>query len=471
MKKTKIICTLGPAVDDEEKLRELIENGMDCARFNFSHGSHEEQHARMERLRRVREAMGTATAILLDTKGPEIRLKNFTNGSVVLKEGQTFVLDEKENDGDSHRIGITYAPLAESLTVGNRLLIDDGKIELEVIELEGRTITCRVVTGGTVSNHKGINVPGVDITMPYISRADRDDILFGIEEKVDFIACSFVRSAGDVLAVRRLLQDHGGEEIKLISKIENMQGYQNLDEILQVSDGIMVARGDLGVEVPFEKVPSLQKNMIARCAVEGKIAITATQMLDSMIHAARPTRAEVSDVANAIYDGTAAVMLSGETAAGAYPVEAVRAMADIARYTEVTIRNTEHTVKSRTSGVNRLVDCVCLAARQAADFLNARAIVTVSLSGRTAFHLANYRPGCPIIAMTFSEIGYHQLSLAHGVLPVTADKQDSVEALLEYAKEKAKQTGLVQAGDTVILVLGSSTTSYSVVDTLKICEL
>ncbi len=471
MRRTKIICTLGPAVDSEEKLRELMLGGMDCARFNFSHGDHREQHTRMERFRKVRDELGLPTAILLDTKGPEIRLRNFINGSAELVEDQLFVLDDSEAPGDGTRVGITCGALGESLETGARVLIDDGKIAMTVEKIEGRSITCRVLNGGAVSNHKGINVPGAEIDMPYISPADRADILFGIGEDVDFIACSFVRSLEDVLAVRRLLEENGGAGVRIISKIENMQGYRNLDGIIKVSDGIMVARGDLGVEIPFQEVPAIQKDIIARCAQAGKIAVTATQMLDSMMHAPRPTRAEVSDVANAIYDGTTVIMLSGETAAGKYPSEAVKTMAAIAEYTEGALDESKVKVKSEAFSKNRIVDGVCQAAGKAADYLGAKAIVTLTSTGRTAFLLAAYWPKCPVIALAVTEKAMRQLSLAHGVLPVRASRQESIDVLLEYAKGRAQETGLVAPGDRIVIVIGSGTTSSSAVDTIKICEL
>ncbi|MDE7299389.1 MAG: pyruvate kinase, partial [Lachnospiraceae bacterium] len=305
MRRTKIICTLGPAVDDEKMIKKLILNGMDCARFNFSHGTHEEQRERMERVRKVSGELGIPIALLLDTKGPEIRLKDFEGGSAMLKSGQTFTLDtDKETPGDATRIGLTFDKLAKSVSAGTRILIDDGKIALKVEQIKGTKVICTVINGGKVSDHKSINIPNVSIPMPYLSQVDKDDILFGIEQQVDFIAASFVRSVDDVRKLRKFLKDNGGEAIQIISKIENGEGVKNLAEIIEESDGIMVARGDLGVEIPFKKIPALQKVMINQCNEAGKIVVTATQMLESMTQNPRPTRAEVSDVANAIYDGT-----------------------------------------------------------------------------------------------------------------------------------------------------------------------
>ena len=337
MRKTKIICTMGPAVDSDEAIRSLISSGMDCARFNFSHGTHEEQKVRMERVKRLSAEMGHPIALLLDTKGPEIRLKDFEDGSAELQAGQSFTLHTSDEPGTAEGIGITYSGLSYCVSIGTRILIDDGKIAMFVERIDGTSVVCRVINGGTVSNHKSINIPNLNIPMPYISDVDRNDILFGISQDVDFIAASFTRTADDIRKLRKLLNDNGGKRIQIIAKIENTQGIENLDEILQVSDGIMVARGDMGVEIPFRELPGIQKTIINKCYLTGKHAVTATQMLESMTHNPRPTRAEVSDVANAIYDGTTAIMLSGETAAGDYPTEAVRTMADIAEAAEKNI--------------------------------------------------------------------------------------------------------------------------------------
>ena len=317
MRKTKIICTLGPAVDSDERITQIINAGMDCARLNFSHGTHEEQEVRLNRVRRIAGELNRHIPILLDTKGPEIRLKDFENGSVVVEKGSLFTFDtDKETPGTKERIGLTYDKLAKNVEVGTKILVDDGKIELKVTAIKGSKVICKVITGGKLSNHKSINIPNVEIPMPYLNDVDKSDLLFGIEHNVEYIAASFVRCADDLKKLRKFLKDNGGQDIKVISKIENGQGINNFDEILELSDGIMVARGDMGVEINFEKIPAIQKMMIEKCNREGKIVVTATQMLESMTENPRPTRAEVSDVANAIYDGTTVIMLSGESAAG-----------------------------------------------------------------------------------------------------------------------------------------------------------
>lgn len=473
MRKTKIICTQGPAVDSDEMARKLIAAGMDCARFNFSHGSHAEHKTRIDRIKRLRKEMGVCTAIMLDTKGPEIRVRDFKDGSTILAEGQEFTLDASEELGDNSRIGLTYPHLSEHVTKGAVILMDDGKLGLEVLETDTQkaSVLCRVTTGGKLSNHKSINLPGNPIPMPYISDADRSDILFGIKQGVDYIAASFARSAQDVHDLRKLLKENGGEAIQIISKIENSQGVENLEEIIAASDGIMVARGDLGVEIPFREIPALQKKMIEKCIYSGKIVVTATQMLESMTYSPRPTRAEVSDVANAIYDGTTAIMLSGESAAGKYPVEAVRTMAQIAEYTESSIDYSKEFVRdSYTLGKN-LVDTACVAACDAATYINAKAIINVTRSGRTAAFLSDFKPNCPIIALCSTERGVHQLNLRWGVMPIPSEHHDSYEALYQTAVAAALESGVVKKGDTVVVVTGSRVGEGSVSDTIRIATL
>lgn len=454
MRKTKIICTLGPAVDDEAMLKKLMKNGMNVARFNFSHGTHEEQKVRMDRVKKVREELNLPVAILLDTKGPEIRLKNFEEGKVTVEEGQTFTLSTGDFLGNKDKVALTYTKLAEGVEVGTRILIDDGKIAMNVAAIEGDDVVCTVVNGGVVSNHKSINVPNVVIPMPYISPVDKEDILFGIEQEVDYIAASFVRTADDVNRLRTLLKSHGGEKIKIISKIENIQGVNCIDEIIEASDGIMVARGDLGVEIPFKELPGIQKSMIEKCVKQGKLVVTATQMLESMTHSPRPTRAEVSDVANAIYDGTTAIMLSGESAAGDYPAEAVKTMSEIAEATEKCIE-----YKSLKTGYELprdVANAVAISACKAANTLNAKAIVAVSRSGATAEIIAHYRPECPIISAVVDSRAMRQLNLSFGVLPVQATEQHISTDLVEYAVRKATETGYVSDGDTIVIVAGTS---------------
>ncbi len=456
MRKTKIICTMGPAVDDEAKLSKVILAGMDCARFNFSHGTHEEQKIRIDRVRKVSHELNIPVAILLDTKGPEIRLKDFENGSVVLEKGQTFTLDtDKETLGDNTRIGLTYDKLARNVSEGTSILIDDGKIAMKVIDIKGTSVICKVINGGKISNHKSINLPNHSIPMPYLSDADKSDILFGIEQNVNFIAASFVRTGDDVKKLRKFLKDNGGDHIQIISKIENGEGVSNLEEIIDLSDGIMVARGDLGVEIAFEKIPAIQKRMISLCNKKGKIVVTATQMLESMTQNPRPTRAEVSDVANAIYDGTTAIMLSGESAAGAYPIEAVKTMAKIAETAEASIDYYTAFPHDHTTMEPNVVNAVCASAYSAAEYLDAAAIIVMTRSGRTARTLSSFHPPCPIIAVTIDDIGLHQLKLTWNVTPISAMELDSPDALLEHALIKARETRVVKKGDKVIAILAS----------------
>ncbi len=458
MRKTKIICTIGPASESEECLRKLILAGMDVARFNFSHGTHEEQREKFQRVLKVREELGLPVATLLDTKGPEIRLRDFEGGRVELKAGQTFVMTTEEILGTAQRASISYKNLKNDVDAGTTILIDDGLIEMTVEEVRGEEILCKVVNGGFVSNHKGVNVPGAVLSMPYISEADREDILFGIEMGYDFLAVSFVRCRDDILQVRRLLQEHGSD-MKIIAKIENMQGIQNLEEILEASDGIMVARGDMGVEIPLEEVPVLQKKMIKLANARGKHVITATQMLESMIRNPRPTRAEATDIANAIYDGTTAIMLSGESAAGLYPVESVKTMARIAESAEEDIdyRGRMSRMYAQSNNMQKKNDttaAIAYAACSTAMDLGAAAIITVTMSGFTAEAIARYKPACPVIGCTVNPRVCKQLNLLWGVSPLMLQQESSAEALFESAIEEAKKAGYVGAGDTVVVTAG-----------------
>ncbi len=455
MRKTKIICTIGPASESEEKLKELMLAGMNVARFNFSHGTHKEQLVKFNRVLHARKELGLPVATLLDTKGPEIRLRDFEGGKVELKEGQLFTLTTDEVLGTAERATITYKNLKNDIGVGTTILIDDGLIEMNVEKIEGADIVCRVVNGGFVSNHKGVNVPGAVLSMPYISQADYDDIIFGIEHGFDFIAASFARTKEDILEVRKIL-DERGSKMKIIAKIENMQGINNLEEILQVSDGIMVARGDMGVEVAMEEVPILQKKMIKMAVAQGKHVITATQMLESMIKNPRPTRAEATDIANAIYDGTTAIMLSGESAAGLYPVEAVRTMAKIAERAEQDIdyRSRMQRMQSGSAQMHDITTAISYATCSVAMDLGAAAIITVTMSGFTADMIARYKPGCPVIGCTLDEKVCRQLNLLWGVSPIMIKKEQTTDALFEEAVFKSKQAGLVKAGDTVVITAG-----------------
>ena len=455
MRKTKIICTIGPASESEEKLRELMLAGMNVARFNFSHGTHKEQLIKYNRVLKVREELHLPVATLLDTKGPEIRLRDFEGGKAELISGQTFTLTTDEIMGNSERATISYKNLKNDINIGMTILIDDGLIEMTVEEIKGNDIICHVVNGGYVSNHKGVNVPGAILSMPYISDVDREDIIFGIEHGFDFIAASFARCKEDILQVREILKKYNSN-MQIIAKIENMQGIDNLREIIEVSDGIMVARGDMGVEVAMEEVPILQKKMIKMAVEQGKHVITATQMLESMIKNPRPTRAEATDIANAIYDGTTAIMLSGESAAGLYPVEAVKTMARIAERTEQDI-NYRCRIQKQQSVSNQNMDittAISYATCTVAMDLNAAAIITVTMSGFTANMIARYKPGCQIIGCTIDEKVCRQLNLLWGVNPVLISKEHTTDELFEEAVFKSKRAGLVKTGDTVVITAG-----------------
>lgn len=453
MRKTKIICTIGPASESEERLRELMLAGMNVARFNFSHGTHEEQKAKYERVLKVRKELGLPVATMLDTKGPEIRLRDFEGGKVELKAGETFTLTTEEIMGTAQRATISYKNLKNDISVGTTLLIDDGLIELEVEKISGEDIICRVINGGFVSNHKGVNVPGAILSMPYISDADMEDILFGIKEGYELIAASFVRSKEDIYELRKILQEHGSD-MKIIAKIENMQGIENLEEILEASDGIMVARGDMGVEIPMEEVPVLQKKMIKMANAQGKHVITATQMLESMINHPRPTRAEATDIANAIYDGTTAIMLSGESAAGKYPVEAVKTMARIAEAAEKDIDYRSRMRRNDEGDKSEITNAIAYATCSAAMDLNAAAIITVTMSGYTAEAISRFKPSCPIIGCAVNERVCDQLNLLWGVNPLLIKKEENSEELFADAVTAAKEAGYVHTGDIVVITAG-----------------
>ena len=466
-RKTKIICTLGPSTEKEGVLEQLILEGMNVARFNFSHGDYEEQKARLDQLKVLRTKLKRPVAALLDTKGPEIRLRDFENGKVELEAGQTFTITTEDILGTKDRVAITYKDLANDVKVGGHILIDDGLVGMEVISIQpvkgakpddsGRQpmdIVCRVLNSGVISNKKGVNVPNVDLSMPYISEKDYNDIVFGIENDYDYIAASFVRTADDVLAIRKILREKGGENIKIISKIENMQGVKNIDEIIRVSDGIMVARGDMGVEIPLEDVPVMQKLIIKKVLDAGKVVITATQMLDSMMKHPRPTRAESTDVANAIYDGTSAIMLSGETAAGMYPVEALKTMVRIALRTEQDINYWQRLRTRHSMGNPDMTNAISHATCTMAEDLNAAAIITVTKSGRTARMVSKYRPATPIICGCLTEKVYRQAGLTWGVLPLLLEEKDNAEDLFDYAVDATEKAGFISKGDVVVLTAG-----------------
>ena len=453
MRKTKIVCTIGPESESEEKLRGLMKAGMNVARFNFSHGTHEEHKAKFGRIVKISGELGLSVATLLDTKGPEIRLRDFEGGSAQLSAGQTFILTTEEIMGNEQRAAISYKNLKNDVTPGARILIDDGKIEMEVAAVEGEEIRCTVKNGGTVSNHKGINVPDVELSMPYISEVDREDILFGIRMGFDFIAASFVRTGADILAVKKIL-DENKSPMKIIAKIESMQGIRNLEEILEVSDGIMVARGDMGVELPPEEVPVIQKKMIKMAVAAGKHVITATQMLESMIHNPRPTRAETNDVANAIYDGTTAIMLSGESAAGKYPVEAVETMARIAERTEQDIDYNGRMLRDTSRNLEDVTTAISYATCTTAMHLGAEAIITVTMSGFTAGMISRYKPGSRIIGCSVNPRVCRQMALLWGVTPMLMTKEDNTEDLFEETVMLAKRQGLIHDNNRVVLTAG-----------------
>lgn len=453
MRKTKIICTIGPASESEERLRELMLAGMNVARFNFSHGSHEEHKAKFDRVIKVSSELKLPVATLLDTKGPEIRLKDIEGGKTELVSGQKFILTTEEILGNNEKVTITYKGLKDDINVGTTILIDDGLIEMVVDEINETDIICSVVNGGPISNHKGVNIPGADLSMPYISDVDRSDIMFGCDMDFDFLAASFVRCKEDILEVRKIIEEHGSH-MKIIAKIENTQGIKNLDEILEAADGIMVARGDMGVEIPMEEVPIVQKQMIKKAEALGKHVITATQMLESMIKNPRPTRAEATDIANAIYDGTTAIMLSGESAAGLYPVEAVKTMAKIAERTEQDIDYNSRLRRRKDIDNIDTTTAISHATCTTAMDLKAAAIVTVTISGFTAGMIARYKPSCPIIACSVSPRTCRQLNLAWGVTPIWIARESTAEDLFDEAVYAAEKEGYIQKGDKVVLTAG-----------------
>ncbi len=455
MRKTKIVCTLGPSSSDETTLKNMLLAGMNVARLNFSHGTHEGHRQTLQRFRKVREELGIPAAVLLDTKGPEIRTGNFANGEEILKEGQEFILTTLPVSGTSQRVSVTYKDLPKEVKPGNLVLINDGKIVIKVEKTDDTEVRGTVIHGGKISNHKGINLPNVRLNMQYMSPQDREDILFGIQNDVDYIAASFVRSAGDVEVIRRLLEDNGGSEIKIIAKIESTQGIENFEEILEAADGIMVARGDMGVEVAYEKLPGIQKKFIRRCVQSGKIVITATQMLESMTTSPIPTRAEITDVANAVFDGTTAVMLSGETAAGKYPVEAVATMAKIAMQAEtdqpkVPSRNMIWHEMDAMDVTNAVGHAACTLAKD----INAAAIMAITKTGYTARRMSKFRPDIMIIGATPYEKTYHQLSLIWGVTPLMANYRYEIEDLFGHCARKALRAGLIKEGSNIVISAG-----------------
>ncbi len=454
MRRTKIVCTLGPSTDAPGILREMALAGMNVARFNFSHGTHDEQLRRLTALKALREELNLPIAALLDTKGPEIRLGTFKEGKIHLDEDDIFTLTTREIEGDKQKATVTYKNLYQDVSVGSRVLIDDGKIEMIVQEIKGEDIVCKVKNHGPVSNRKSINVPGVQLSLPYLSTVDKNDILFGIKQGFDIIAASFTRSARDIQDIRNFLEDNGGEHMIIIAKIENQDGVTNIEEILSASNGIMIARGDMGVEIDFAEIPIIQKRLIEHCYNSGRPAITATQMLESMMSNPRPTRAEITDVANAIYDGTSAIMLSGETAAGKYPVETVRTMATIAERTESSINYHQLFKLQHTEGKLSVAEAVSHATCTTAMDTGANAIVTVTQSGETARLLCKYRPSTPICACVTDEYVERQLSLSWGISPMMMPIASSTDELISLSVETAQKARLVHEGDLVVITAG-----------------
>ncbi len=460
MRSTKIICTMGPNTDKKTVMKSLVKNGMNVARFNFSHGDHEEQRERMNLLKNVREELDRPVAILLDTKGPEIRTGLLEGGKkVTLKEGGEFILYTEEMTGNETGCCVTYPGLAKDVKPGDRILIDDGLIELKVKQIKSGNIVCHVENGGELGERKGVNVPNVKVKLPAVTEKDIDDILFGIQQDIDFIAASFIRSAKGVKEIRKILKENHAEHISIIAKIENAEGVENIDEIIEASDGIMVARGDLGVEIPAQEVPHIQKMIIKKCNERYVPVITATQMLDSMIRNPRPTRAEVADVANAIYDGTDAVMLSGETAAGKYPIEALKMMNEIAENTEQYVDYEKYIHHRTMYEQSKISSAIGIASVRTARNIGAACIVTPTMSGKTARLISNFRPSMPIYAVTPNEMVQHKMQLYWGVIPLKGYIKDTTENIIVNAMETIKRKRLVRKGQTVVITAGDPATN------------
>lgn len=468
MRKTKIICTLGPASDSDETVRKLMLEGMNVARFNFSHGSYEEHKMRMDRVKRIRGELNLPVALLLDTKGPEIRTGSFDGGKAVLVENETVIIRKEDITGNSSEFSVTYKELPEDVRPGTRILIDDGLIGLSVIEVKNGDIYCRVENGGQISDKKSINVPDAELQLPALTTKDMEDIAFGIQNEIDFIAASFVRKPRDVQEIRHILEKHNAQDINIIAKIENSEGVTNFEDILKVSDGIMVARGDLGVEIPAAEVPIFQKKCIQACYSAGKICITATQMLDSMIRNPRPTRAEVSDVANAIFDGTSAVMLSGETASGKYPVESLQMMVEIARKTEGSIDYWKGLQNARTAMISSVANAISHATCTTAMDLNAKAIITITHAGRTARLVSRFRPACPIVATTVFPRVQRQLNLSWGVCPLLVEEVETTDQMFDVGLRAAKECGFLISGDIIVMTGGTPVGMSGTTNTIKV---
>lgn len=468
MRKTKIVCTLGPATNDVEIMKQLIQNGMDAARINFSHGTYETHAETIAKLKQAREELNAPIPLILDTKGPEIRVKTFKEDKVRLEEDATFTLTTREVEGDENIVSVTYADLPKDVHRGSRILIDDGLIELKVEDITETDVVCKVVNGGVVKSRKGVNLPGVEVNLPSLMEKDIEDLKFGVENGFDIVAASFIRSAEDVLKIRRVLEENGGGQMHIISKIENQQGVENIDKILEASDGIMVARGDLGVEIPPEEVPLVQKILIAKANRIGKPVITATQMLESMVHSPRPTRAEANDVANAIFDGSDAIMLSGETAAGAYPLEAVATMARIALKAESAVDYAAKLANTTEPARVNITNAISMAACATAAELKTAAITTVTKSGFTARMISRYRPACSLIASTSDETVWRQMNLIWGCKPMLYTGELPRGGVFDTALEIAVKSGLLKNGDTVVSALGMPLGFSGATNTLRV---
>lgn len=468
MRKTKIVCTLGPATNDVEIMKQLIQNGMDAARINFSHGTYETHAETIAKLKQAREELNAPIPLILDTKGPEIRVKTFKEDKVRLEEDATFTLTTRDVEGDVNIVSVTYADLPKDVHRGSRILIDDGLIELKVEDITETDVVCKVINGGVVKSRKGVNLPGVEVNLPSLMEKDIEDLKFGVENGFDIVAASFIRSAEDVLKIRRVLEENGGGQMHIISKIENQQGVENIDKILEASDGIMVARGDLGVEIPPEEVPLVQKILIAKANRIGKPVITATQMLESMVHSPRPTRAEANDVANAIFDGSDAIMLSGETAAGAYPLEAVATMARIAMKAESAVDYAAKLANTTEPARVNITNAISMAACATAAELKTAAITTVTKSGFTARMISRYRPACPLIASTSDETVWRQMNLIWGCKPMLYTGELPRGGVFDTALEIAVKSGLLKNGDTVVSALGMPLGFSGATNTLRV---
>ena len=453
MRKTKIICTIGPACENDDTLREMCHAGMNVARLNFSHGTHEEHQKKIDLIKKIRKELNLPIAIMLDTKGPEYRIKTFEDGKILLKDGDSFTFTTEDVIGNQERVAVNYSRLMENLKVGDTILVNNGLVIFKVRELDDKNARCEVVTGGELSNRKSMNFPGRVMKHDFLSSQDKEDLMFGIKNEVDFVAASFVSNKQDIQDMRLFLDKNGGKDIDIIAKIENRSGVENIEEICEIADGIMIARGDLGVEIPAMEVPSVQKYLISKCRLLGKRVITATEMLESMIHNPRPTRAEVSDVANAVYDGTSAVMLSGETASGKYPVMAVKNMAETVEFTEKNInyakrfKTTEFTIKSNLDAVSHSICAMAIDVK-------AKYIIVNSLTGHTARMVSRFRCPVDIIGMTTSERGWRKLNMSWGVTPVLCEKYDSMEEMFENDLKHAKEVFHLSKGDNVVLTGG-----------------